>query len=202
MRSRCSPAPGRRAADMAAFAEGRPLAAPRGRGSSTLRLHAGRLQDCARAADDAAYRELPRRALSSAGLKGALFETDAPDLRRLSYFVATARDFARIGLRSCAAAPGRAGASAGGLRGLMRTPTAASERRDTAWAGVAAPNPRPDGAMPRVAAGTPSMPRERTAVRRRRSVEGPRDSVRLGDTPLDGRFQLGKLVGDIVEAVP
>ncbi len=192
--------------DMAAFAEGRPLAAPPGTRfvyscGSTLVVS----KELRRALpDDAAYRELPRRALfEPLGLKGALFETDgAGTFVGSSYFVATARDFARIGLLLL-----RGGAWDGrrvlpeGFVDLMRTPTAASKNGEYGMGVWLRPNPDPDGAMPRVPLDTfyASGKDGQYVV-----VVPSRDLVivRLGTTPLDGRFQLGKLVGDIVEAVP
>ncbi|HEY3446068.1 MAG TPA: serine hydrolase [Myxococcales bacterium] len=192
--------------DMAAFAESRPLAATPGSKfvyscGSTLVVS----KELRRALpDDEAYRAFPRQALfDPLGMKSALFETDgAGTIVGSSYFVATARDFARVGLLLL-----RGGQWDGkrilpeGFVDRMRTPTPAS-RNGEYGAGVwLRPNPDLVPPMTRVPLDTfyASGKDGQYVV-----VVPSRDLVivRLGTTPLDGRLNLGQLIGGIVDAVP
>lgn len=190
--------------DMAAFAESQPLAHPPG---SKLVYSCGSTlvvsKEIRRALpDDASYRELPKKALfEPLGMKSALFETDgAGTFVGSSYLVATARDFARLGLMLL-----RGGAWDGRrilserFVDVMRTPTPASRNGEYGagvWLRTSAENQPPN--VPKdlfFASGKDGqyifvVPSKDLVI------------VRLGTTPLDGRMDLGRFVGELVDAAP
>ncbi|MGC4116534.1 MAG: serine hydrolase [Myxococcales bacterium] len=192
--------------DMAAYAEGRPLAAPPGLkfvyscGSTVIVS-----KELRRALpDDAAYRDFPRKALfEPLGMKSALLESDgAGTFVGSSYFVATARDFARVGLLLL-----RGGAWDGrplltsSFVDVMRTPTPASKNGEYGAGVWLRPNPDPEETM----RGVPLDTFYASGKDGQYIVVVPSKDlviVRLGTTPLDGRFALGKFVASVVAALP
>lgn len=192
--------------DMAAFAEARPLAAPPGSlfaysCGSTLVVS----KEIRRAlGDDARYRAFPREALfDRLGMRSAVFEADgAGTFVGSSYLVATARDFARLGLLML-----RDGVWEGGRVlpegwiDFMRTPAPA--HRDAHYGAGVWLRPSPSAAEP-----MSELPADAFWASGKDGqfvvVVPSRDLVvvRLGTTPLDGRFDVAHFVGGLAAAAP